>query len=407
MPRLFSFFSLIALLGLLAAPAAAQDSAGAMPSGNLPFAFDLYQALRGDDGNLFVSPSSIQEAFWLAWAGAEGETAAQIGRAMFGAETIDDLIAAGMPSASGSQPSAPTDADQPLPLTLRSANALWAQQDFPWLPGYLDYAQRSGAPVQLVDYTVDPEAIREQINAWVEDQTEDRIQDLIPQGMIDALTRMVIANAVYFQANWEFAFEEALTQDGDFRLLDGATVSVPMMSMGRGRTLRAHAGDGYTAVALPYVGGTHEMVIIMPDDFGTFESELTSERYADILAGLQPTLAMVTLPRFSFEYETELKDALAALGITDAFEPSLADFGRMYDQAAQAENLFVSAALHKAFVAVDEAGTEAAAATAIIIELTSALIDEPLAIRIDRPFFFAIQDTLNTVLFAGRVVNPA
>jgi serpin B len=400
---------LAAASAVLAVPAGAQNhTVGTQPAGNLPFTFSFYQAVREEEGNLFFSPASIQNAFWLAWAGARGETASQMGRALFGADTLNDLAASSQPltplQAGGS---ASADPNQPPPLTLRSANALWAQASYPWLPDYLDYAQQSGAPVQFVDYVADAEAVREQINTWVEDQTEDKIQNLIPQGLLDALTRMVIANAVYFKANWLNPFEAALTEDGAFRLLDGSTATVPFMRMASGKTFRAHVGEDYTAVALPYAGGSYEMLIILPDDFAAFETGLTDTRYQAILDAMEPTFAQVTMPRFTFEFSSELTDALKALGVVAAFDPGAADFGGMFDQGATSENLFISAVLHKAFIAVDEQGTEAAAATAIIIEATSLQVGEPLDIRIDRPFVFAIQDTTtSTVLFAGRVLTP-
>jgi serpin B len=411
MQKMFRMVALPLLVALMLAPSVgAQDNpaAGTMEAGNLDFSFDFYQQVSAGEGNLFFSPYSILNAFWLAFAGADGDTAAQM------SEVLRFIPFDLLPMSSGvAQDSVITptlDPNQPPPLTLRNANALWAQAGFPWLPDYLAYAESSGAPIQQVDFGADPEAIREQINAWVEAQTEDKIQDLLPQGTIDAATRMVIANAVYFNANWLYPFEESLTQDGAFTLLDGSTVAVPLMSLPNAKGLRYVDGDGYAALVLPYAGGNAEMVILLPDagNFEAFEAGLTAAQYRDILSSLTTTQAQVTLPRFSYEQPLDLAEPLVAMGLTDAFDPNLADFGRMYDRNAVGQNLFIGAALHKAFIAVDERGTEAAAATALVMELTSAAVGEPVQFRVDRPFIYTIQDpTTNTILFAGRVLNPA
>lgn len=411
MQKLFRMFALplLGALLMLAPTVGAQDNpaAGTMEAGNLDFSFDFYQQVSAGEGNLFFSPYSILNAFWLAFAGADGDTAAQM------SEVLRFIPIDLLPMSSGvaQLDVTPTqDPNQPPPLTLRNANALWAQQGFPWLPDYLAYAESSGAPIQQVDFGADPEAIREQINAWVEAQTEDKIQDLLPQGTIDAETRMVIANAVYFNANWLYPFEESLTQDGAFTLLDGSTATVPLMAMASAEGLRYVDGDGYAALVLPYAGGNAEMVILLPDagNFEAFEAGLTADLYRDVLNSLTSTQVQVTLPRFSYEQPLDLREPLVAMGLTDAFDPDLADFGRMYDRDAVGQNLFIGAALHKAFVAVDERGTEAAAATALVMELTSAAVGEPVQFRVDRPFIYTIQDpTTNTLLFAGRVLNPA
>jgi serpin B len=409
MRKVMMILSAALLLALAFAPIAGAQDAGTVEAGNVDFALDFYQQIASEDGNLFYSPWSILNAFWLAYPGADGNTAAQMSQ-VFRLPPFDMLAASSGPA----QPimAQPTlDPNQPPPLTLRSANALWAQQGFPWLPDFLSFIEGNGAPIQQVDFGADPEGMREVINDWVEAQTEDRIQDLIPQGAIDVATRMVIANAVYFNANWVYAFEESLTQDGAFNLLDGSTATVPLMTMPSSETLAYADGDGYVAITLPYVSDTgHDMLILLPDagNFAAFEAGLTAERYREILTALAPTQVKVTLPRFSYEMPLDLIAPLAAMGLTDAFDPSLADFGQMYDRTAVGENLYIGAALHKAFIAVDERGTEAAAATALIMELTSALIGEPIDLRIDRPFIFAIRDvSTQTLLFMGRVVNPA
>ncbi|MCC6615670.1 MAG: serpin family protein [Anaerolineae bacterium] len=389
----------VCLLLLAAASAvSAQTSEETTMPGNEAFTFDFYAQVKGEAGNLFFSPHSILSAFWLAYLGADGDTAAQMSEALHLPLPVD----------AANSPVPEFDFAEDESFILHSANALWAQQDFPWRQEFVNLLQSVGSPIQRVDYHSDPEAIRQQINDWVEAQTEDKIQDLIPEGVIDTLTRMVIANAVYFKATWVHSFSEELTQDAPFTLLDGTTEQVPMMTLSEGVRLKVYQGDDVVAVALPYQGREIEMVVLLPNEggFEAFEDSLTAERFTEILDAMHPELTRVSMPRFSFETLLSLRPTLEALGITDAFDPAQADFSRMYDPAATDERLFISAALHKAFVDVNEVGTEAAAATGIVIGALSAA-EETLNIRVDRPFLFAIRDVqTNTILFMGRVLNP-
>ncbi len=391
-----------------AAQAQTDSTSGTMEAGNVAFALDLLAQLQGQAGNMVVSPSSIQNAFWLAYMGANGLTADQMSQ-VFRFPDLDNLAASSglAPEPTVEAPRGASEED----FILRSADSLWAQQGFPWLPDYLALAESMNTPIQMVDYTVDAETVRQQINAWIEDQTEDRIQDLIPAGVLNAMTRMVIANAVYFNAKWMVEFDPAMTGDAAFTLLDSSTVSVPMMvGSSTGMEVAFVDADGYTAVALPYRDGNHRMLLLVPDagQFASFEAGLNAEQFRAIKAALAPMLAQVILPRFEFEFDLNLNDTLQALGLTDAFLPDAADFSRMFDTSATPERLFISDVLHKAFVKVDEAGTEAAAATTIIMQTTSAPINQPVQVLIDRPFYFAIEDTrTDTILFLGRVLNPA
>ncbi|MBE0690420.1 MAG: serpin family protein, partial [Anaerolineae bacterium] len=384
------------LLMAAAGAVSAQMSEEATMPGNEAFTFDFYAQIKGEEGNLFFSPHSILSAFWLAYLGADGDTAAQMSDA-FHLPFPPDATTPALPQ---------FDSTESEDFILHSANALWAQQDYPWRQDYVALLESLGAPIQLVDYSADPEAVRRQINDWVADQTEEKIHELIPQGAIDATTRMAIANAVYFKANWQHTFSEELTQDAPFTLLDGTTQTVPMMAMDEGVRLKVNEGDAFVAVALPYLGRESEMIVLLPDEgeFEAFEAALTAQRFRDILDTMQPQLVRINLPRFSFDTFLSLRAPLEALGVTDAFDPSLANFGRMYDRA-NGENLFVSAALHKAFVDVNESGTEAAAATGIVIGALS-VAETALVIRVDRPFLFAIRDVgTNTLLFMGRVLS--
>jgi len=391
-----------------AAHAQTDSTSGTMEAGNIAFALDLLAQLKAQDGNMVVSPSSIQNAFWLAYMGADGLTADQMSQ-VFRFPDLDNLAAS---SGVALEPTVePARGSSEEDFILRSADSLWAQQGFPWLPDYLALAESMNAPIQMVDYTADAEAVREQINTWIEDQTEDRIQDLIPAGVLNQLTRMVIANAVYFNAKWMVEFDPALTTDAPFNLLDGTSVSVPLMvGSSTGMELAYADAEGYNAVALPYRDGNHRMLLLVPDagQFAAFEAGLNADQFRSIKAALAPVLAQVILPRFEFELDLNLNDTLKAMGLTDAFVSDVADFSRMFDTNATPERLFISDVLHKAFVKVDEAGTEAAAATAIIMQTTSAPINQPVQVLIDRPFYFAIEDTrTDTILFMGRVLNPA
>jgi serpin B len=241
------------------------------------------------------------------------------------------------------------------------------------------------------------------IHDWVEEQTESRIKDLIPQGAIDSMTRLVLTNAVYFNAAWQSQFEEKATTQGSFHLIDGNSVTVPMMrqtaSFGYGE------GTGYQVVELPYDGGELSMVVLLPAEgqFEAFEDAIDNEAFLDVLGRLQWTRLDLTMPKFKMETSFSLNDALAAMGMVQAFDPGRADLSGMDGT----RNLYITDVVHKAFVEVDEAGTEAAAATAVIVGTTSMPAD-PIAVTIDRPFLFLIRDIeTGTVLFLGRVMNPA
>jgi serpin B len=386
------------------APDARDDELRQLVDGNGAFAFDLYRALRQEeDGNLFYSPYSISIALAMTYAGARGETEQQMGQTLHyrldqarlhpGFNALDRQLTV---------PAAGADA-----FRLSIANSLWGQEGFPWREDYLDtLALNYGAGLRLVDFTGDSrrEEGRQAINSWVEDETEDRIQNLIPRGVLDELTRLVLANAIYFKGEWEIPFDESIG-DGDFFLLDGRTVTVPMMS--RRTPTRLAAGAGYQAVELTYKGDRAHMILLLPEEghFETFEQELTAERLEQIVAGLARTDLKLTMPKFTFETEFSLGPTLAAMGIPDAFDERTADFTGIYDRSREPRNLFVSAVVHKAFVAVDELGTEAAAATGVVFGIVS----EPQNnITVDRPFLFVIRDIESgTLLFIGRVLDPS
>ncbi len=383
------------------APAAPPADVGAIANGNNAFALDLYQQLRAEGGNLFFSPYSLSSALAMTYAGARGDTEAQMSSTMHYTLPQTQLH----PAFNALDLALTTPSSQGAPFTLRTANSLWGQDDFTFLPAFLDaLAQNYGAGLQLVDFTDDlaRERARRAINDWVAGQTEDKIQDLIAEGLLTQDTRLVLANAIYFQGDWERPFN-AESPQGNFTLLSGESVSVTLMS--RHTDTPYAEGDGYQAVALPYQGGRAEMLVIVPAPgaFESFEQSLTGARLDEISAALADGDVRLYVPRFSFESKLALADTLKALGMTDAFDAARSDFSGMTGEP----NIVLSHVIHQAFVAVDEQGTEAAAATAIIGEVTSAPIDEPVIVRADRPFIFAIRDVdTGTVLFLGRVTDP-
>jgi len=372
--------------------------------GNSAFAFDLYQYLRDEDGNLFYSPFSISLAMAMTYAGARGETEEQM------AETLQFLLsqeklhpafnALDLLLASRGESAEGTD-DKGFRLNI--VNAIWGQKDYDFLAEFLDVlAENYGAGLRLLDFINAPEESRITINDWVSEQTEGRIKDLIPQGAIDALTRLVLTNAIYFNAAWLNPFEENLTDDAAFHLLGGGEVTVPMMR--QTESFGYAEGEGYQAVELLYDGGELSMVILLPEmgQFEAFEDSLDSDYVDSILSGVDYGQVALTMPKFEFESEFGLVDTLDNMGMPAAFSAQ-ADFSGMNGT----RDLAITDILHKAFVSVDEAGTEAAAATAVIIGET-AMPGEPVEVTVDRPFVFLIRDIkTDSILFIGRVMNPS
>lgn len=372
--------------------------------GNSAFAFDLYQALREKDGNLFYSPHSISLALAMTYAGARGETAQQMADTLHFNLSQDNLHPAfnnlDIELSERGQGAKGKD-DEGFRLNI--VNAIWGQKDYSFLPTFLDVlAENYGAGLRTLDFIKETEKSRVTINDWVSDQTEGRIEYLIPQGVIDAATRLVLTNAIYFNAAWQYPFGETMTADGLFYLLDGGQVTVPMMK--QTESFGYTEGEGYQAVELPYDGGELSMVILLPraGQFEAFEEALKAQQVDDIIKGLQNTQVTLTMPQFEFDSDFSLKDILTGMGMPVAFSGG-ADFSGM----TGSPDLFIDEVLHKAFVSADEAGTEAAAATVVIMKETAMPVDPPVEVTIDRPFIFLIRDIdTSAILFVGRVLNP-
>lgn len=393
------------------APDTTETELAELTASNGTFAFDLYQALRETDGNLFYSPHSISLALAMTYAGANGETGQQMADTLHFTLPSDRLHPAfnalDLSLTSRADAATPVpDVEEPTHFQLHIANALWGQNGYDFLPAFLDtLAQNYGAGLQLLDFQAAPEEARVTINDWVSEQTEEKIQDLIPSGAIDPLTRLVLTNAIYFNAAWTFPFEESATQDDTFTLLDDSQVTVPMMT--QTEEFRYVEGAGYQAVELPYSNNV-SMVMLLPEagQFTSFEETLDAAQIQAIADTLERRDVMLTMPKFDItEASFNLKDVLTTMGMSDAFVPQTADFSGMDGT----RELFITDVIHQASITVDEAGTEAAAATAVVVGVTSVEIEPepPVEMRLDRPFIFLIRDgQTGAILFVGRVVNP-
>jgi serpin B len=390
-------------------PAAEPPPSKPLVEGNTRFAWDLYAQLvaKEPNSNHFFSPLSISTALAMASAGARGETQAEMARVLhlpdqaytaFG-NLLRDIRGSGDPAKRS--------------FTLSTANALWAQQGYPWRAEYKKLLQDDfGAGLFDVDFISQPEAARNSINKWVENETREKIKNLIPPGAIDPMTRAVLTNAIYFKGDWLHKFDKAKTQEQAFTRLDGTKVPVPLMY----QSLEDN-GYSYTETAdlqvldLPYAGKRLSMTILLPkryDGLPEWEKQLDAGKLTQILGSLKRTRGgvVVYLPRFRLEMPEPyvLNGPLQALGMKKAFREAEADFSGMHTGP---ERLFISHVLHKAFVEVNEEGTEAAAATGIIFKVESAPPPPPV-FRADRPFIFLIRDRqTDSILFLGRLVNPS
>ena len=383
-------------------PPVGENETHELTVGNTAFALDLYQVLREGEGNLFFSPYSISLALAMTYAGARGETEQQMAQTLHFTLSQEALHKAfnalDLDLASRGEE---IDEQEGDPFRLHIANSIWGQQGYEFTPEFLDtLAMNYGAGMRIVDYIEAAEEARQTINQWVSDQTEEKIKDLIQPGLIDELTRLVLVNAIYFNASWFYPFAEEETHEGVFHLIDGGQVNVPLMS--QVETFHYFGGEGYQVVELPYVGQEMAMVILLPDMgmFEAFEKGLTSERLSGILDDMSHQSVALIMPRFEYESEFRLKETLIKMGMQAPFAE--ADFSGMDGT----RDLFISEVVHKAFVSVDEEGTEAAAATAVVMRFTAAP-SPPVEMTVDRPFIYMIRDLkTGTILFVGRVLNP-
>ncbi|WP_438009675.1 serpin family protein [Sorangium sp. So ce321] len=381
----------------------AEDGA-ALVSGNSAFSLDLYQQLRGEPGNVFYSPYSISTALAMTWAGAKGETeTAMAGTLHFDLgqdklhpafNWLDQELESRGQGAEGADGKG---------FRLNVVNALWGQIGYPFEAPFLDtLALNYGAGMHVVDFLGQRQESVDLINGWVSEQTEGKIEKLVPVEAITPETVLVLTNAIYFNAAWRTPFETTATEDGQFVTADGSEVTVPLMH--GGLEIPYAEGEGYQAVAMPYDGDELSMVIILPEKgtLDAFEASLDAAKVDGIVGAMSEHLVVTTMPKFKFEYELSLKETLKAMGMEVAFTPGAADFTGINAQGEP----YIQDVIHKAFVGVNEAGTEAAAATAVIVGDESA--PSPATLALVNPFLFFIRDNATgSLLFVGRIADPS
>ena len=372
-------------------------SAETVASWNAEFACDLYAKLGAEPGNVFISPYSVSTALAMTWAGARGDTAEKMGRVLH-----YPLNPEAVHSAAGVLMRKLEEVNQTKGCRVAIANRLFGRQGEPFRPEFLDLIDKSyGGGMERMNFAGDSEGSRKAINAWVEKKTEDRIKDLLVRDDVGRDTKLVLANAIYFKGDWETPFDKNLTASGVFMVdaaKDRLQPQVPMMK--RIGTMPYFKGNGFQAVELPYVGKSLSMVVFLPDavdGLAAFEKTLTERNLAAWLPSLRNRESIrLSLPKFTMTIRYELEKTLADMGL-----PLTGDFSGM----TAGGGLSISKVIHKAFVDVNEEGTEAAAATAVIME--RGMPPPPVEFKADHPFFFLIRDkAMGSILFMGRVVNP-
>jgi len=381
------------------------DDSGVTPAGieavvqaNNRFALDVYQALKQDGGNVFLSPYSISTALAMTYEGARGQTADEMANVFY--FPTDDVMRR---SAFASLYNALNEED--AAHELRTANALWAQKDYAFLETYLHALQNYyAADATNVDFEGATEEARKTINSWVEDQTNDKIKDLFPPGTLSEATRLVLTNAIYFKGDWLAQFDKDKTKNEPFNLVTGSTANVPMMQLVDSDIRFKYADvEGGQIIELPYKGEALSMVIFLPENgqLNAFENLFSVENLAQWKTQMYAQKVDVYLPKFTFKTKYFMNGTLQQMGMPTAFS-NAADFSGMDGS----QRLSIQTVIHQAFIEVNEEGTEAAAATGVGVEVTSVPLAPPV-FRADRPFLFMIQDVESeNILFLGRVVDP-
>ncbi|MBW2463039.1 MAG: serpin family protein [Deltaproteobacteria bacterium] len=396
------------------APAPSPEQLASFARASNAFGFDLYEKTREatPEGNLAISPASIALAFDMAFGGARGETAAEMRQVMH----IEGSDAALHEAASRilGRFNDPNRQE----YELRVVNRLFGEETYTFEQDFLALTRTQyRAPLETIDFQGAPEAARQHINRWVGEQTAERITDLLPPESIQGDARLVLVNAIYFLGTWATPFEERATADVPFSLPDGNRVDVPTMH--QVETMAYAKVDGVTVVELPYEGGELVMTLVVPDAVGglpALEGRLDAETFGTWVTAAgapapgqlgAPTVSLF-LPRFEMRTKVTLSDHLKALGMRQAFLDGVADFTGIANPPNPVERLHISEAYHQVFVAVDEEGTEAAAATAVVMGRGAGPPPAPpVEVRVDRPFLFAIRErTSGTVLFLGRINDP-
>ena len=363
------------------------------------FALDLYKNISGKTENLFYSPYSISTALAMTYTGARNKTEDQMGTVMHfpkNSNTFYDKYSTLLRDINVM--------NDDSTMNIYTANSIWAQKEFKFKEDFIGILKNSyNSSVNNVDFINETENSRIRINKWVESQTSEKIKDLIQPGLIDYLTRMVLVNAIYFKANWEKAFDEKQTQKMDFHISTGADVNCDFMFAENDFKFYEQE-DGLMAIEIPYSKGKMSMLVILPKDnngFDVLKKEISLDLYNKINSGLVSKKVKLWLPRFKTTSDFELSDVLKQMGMMEAFSDK-ADFSGMTGN----KDLKISKVIHKAFVEVNEAGTEAAAATAVVMRVKSMPVKQP-EFKADHPFLFIIKEnTNNSILFAGNIYDP-
>lgn len=413
MSRRYALLSVVAFC-LLGSPHRAFSKAGrgdrkkmktqvaAVVDGDNRFAFDLYERLKGGEGNRFFSPASISLALAMAYTGAAGNTEAEMAKTLhfqIPKEELEAQMRALLATL--------TTQDKKQGFRLDIANRLWGQEGYQFLSEFLQVTRTDyGAELGRLDFRTQTEQARQTINAWVEEHTARKITNLIPSASTLTGARLVLTNAVYFKGDWQSPFDKSQTKDEDFHVTAGRAVKAPFMHK------KAHFGyaavEGLQLLKLPYGDGSLSMIVMLPDKvdgLADLEAKLNYENFEKWSALVHSQEVIVQFPRFKSTSSFELSDVLKAMGMASAFNPPAADFSGM----AGNRELFISAVLHKAYVDVNEEGTEAAAATGVVVRAMAVRLPKPIPVfRADHPYVFMIRDErTGAILFLGRVVDPS
>jgi serpin B len=368
---------------------------------NNKFAFDLYSQVRKDDGNLFFSPFSISTALAMTYAGAKGNTETQMAETLRFSLSQERLHPAFLTLMQELQ----ADSEK-KGFELSIANALWGQEGYKFHEAFIDITESYyEAGFKEADFIKNIEQTRQSINTWVEEKTKDKIKELIKPGILNDLTRLVLTNAIYFKGKWMSQFIKERNSQQEFKLLSGKKVEIPMMN--QTKEFGYFENDGLQVLEMPYEGDKLAMVILLPKEtnsINNLENSLSPENVKGWLSRLQKQEVIVFMPKFKMTSEFELNKTLEILGMTDAFSKK-ADFSGMTPDPV---GLYISKVIHKAFVDVNEEGTEAAAATAVVMTFGGMPKPKPKPVfRADRPFVFVIRDMKSgSILFMGRVMDP-
>jgi len=369
----------------------------AVVHGNTAFALDLYNRVKAAPGNIFISPYSASTCLGLAYAGARGETAAQMAKVLHFPDAEPH-------AAFGELQRQMTEAMKPMGAQLDIANALWAQQAYPFNPAFVELAQNQyRANIRQVDFRTQAEAAASELNKFVSEKTRGKIQQVLSQGNLTPMTRLVLVNAIYFKGNWVTRFEKSETQDQYFHLANGSSVMVPLMH--HVQQANYMATETFQAVELPYLGNETSMVILLPqqvNSLGLLEQVLSMQLLTTVFARLNQQRTELFLPRFTLDSQVDLKRVLGGLGMPDAFGAK-ADFSGIEG----GQPLWISGVFHHAWVEVNEQGTEAAAATDVLQTSGVGAPASSPVFRADHPFLFLIRDLRSgSLLFIGRLAAP-